>query len=344
MVSETPSHSWETSETRCLLFDGDVLRGQLLSELSLLAVAVGNNTRHTAVPLEPFTLRLIMHFMDVASRYPMLGTILLDCPRRLDDVMEEELMRWLREESALIFFSGERNDASQSLCHHVFSGTPAPTDVALDSERGCPICVWTAQWPHGFWGAVKKGTVKILVRCALSAFPSCLPPHTRRSPFQRPSDAAIGAGQWIHVIGYVTAVFFLHREFAYPAPMLEFQPLLSNRNGMIGQSPLWLDLSLLPVPEARAVAVVGERIQVVGLLELACNKMGTVLYSRRRHTAASAASFSSSSSSSSGQIFIEARAVRTANFASHWSKGPLTATPTSAPSPFFRRRWMVFLR
>ncbi|EAN89933.1 hypothetical protein C3747_60g178 [Trypanosoma cruzi] len=335
MVSGTPSHCWETSETRCLLFDGEIVRGQLLSELSLLAVAVGDNTRHTAVPPEPFTLRLIMHFMEVASRYPMVGTLLLDCPRRLDEVMEEELMHWLREESALIFFSGERNDASQSLCHHAFSGNPAPTDVALGSDSGCPICMWIGQWPHGFWEAVEKGTVKILVRCALSAFPSCLPPHTRRSPFQRPRDAAIGAGQWIHVNGYVTAVFFLHREFAYPAPVLEFQPLLSNCNGMIGQSPLLLDLSLLPVAEARAVAVVGERIQVVGLLELACSNMGTVLYSRRRHTAAAATSFSSSLFPSSGQILIEARAVRTANFASHWSKDPLTATTTSTSSPFF---------
>ncbi|RNF04989.1 hypothetical protein TraAM80_04825 [Trypanosoma rangeli] len=335
MVSTRSSPHWERNETRLLLLDGESLQGQLLSGLSLLALTSDSNAPHTAVPSGPLRLRLVMCFMEVASKYPALGTLLLECPRRLDDILGEELMHWLREESALFLSSSSKfHIPPRGLCHHVCAESPSPMNVASDAGRECSICAWTAQWPCDFWEAVEKGTVNINVYCALNAFPSCLIPHLKRSPFQLPSDASIGAEQWIHVIGQITGVFFLNRESSDPAPMLEFQPLLYNHNGVVGQLPLWLDLSLLPPTELRAVAVVGERIQVLGLLEVACGQMGTALYSRRRCTFA-AASSSSSSIASAGQLVIEARAVRTANFASPWLQDTFMTTAASATYPSF---------
>ncbi|ESL10907.1 hypothetical protein TRSC58_01352 [Trypanosoma rangeli SC58] len=338
MVSTRSSTHRERDETRRLLLDGESLQGQLLSGLSLLTLTSDSNAPHMAVSSGPLRLRLVMCFMEVASKYPALSTLLLECPRRLDDILGEELMHWLREESALILSSSSKSHIPpRGLCHHVSAESPSTMDVASDPGRECSICAWTAQWPCDFWEAVEKGAVNIIVCCALNAFPSCLIPHLRRSPFQLPSDAAIGAEQWIHVIGHITGVFFLHRESSDPAPMLEFQPLLYNYNGVVGQLPLWLDLSLLPLTELRAVAVVGERIQVLGLLEVACGQMGTTLYSRRRCTFAAAPSSSSSSSfiASAGQLVIEARAVRTAKFASPWLQDTFMKTAASATCPSF---------
>ncbi|RNF15609.1 uncharacterized protein Tco025E_05473 [Trypanosoma conorhini] len=334
MLSTAPPRHWGANETRSLLFDGGGLQGQLLSGLSLLALDGGSDAPHTADSPEPWRLRLMMHFMEVASKYPVLGTLLLECPRSLDDVLGEELMQWLREESALILSpSSQHHMAPGSLCHHVSAEALASMEFASAADSGCPICAWTAQWSCDFWEAVKKGTVKLVVCCALSAFPSCLTLHQKRSPFQRPRDAVIAAEQWIHAIGHVTGVFFPHRESADPAPVLEFQPLLSNHNGMVGQLPLWLDLSLLPLTELRAVAVVGERIQVLGLLEVACGQMGPMLYSRRRCVPAAAAV--PSSTASAGHILIEARAVRTATFASPWSQDFFMARADAANYPSF---------
>ncbi|KEG13988.1 hypothetical protein DQ04_00681120 [Trypanosoma grayi] len=318
MPPPMPPRQFKEDAVWRLLLEDEGMRGQLLSELSQLAEAAEGR----AVSEAPLTLRLILHTLEVSARSPALGTLLVEHPRRLDDVMGEALTRWLRNEADATT-RGRPSSALQDGCHHMLTAAHSFAQHSAENGGECPICPWIVQWPRAFREALRSGAVKVALRSALSALPSFLMTQPLYSPLQRPGDAAIGAGQWMEVIGHVTGIFFLHRESIEPEPMIGMQPLLANCNGVMGQSPIWIDLSFLPQSERRALAVIGERVHVVGLLEAASNDLGTMLYSKRGDL------------SSSVQLVLEARAARTAKFVSQWSQDPFMTATADTTSPSF---------
>ncbi|KAH9578352.1 hypothetical protein LSM04_003873 [Trypanosoma melophagium] len=315
----------EHKEVKDLLFRDESMRVQMFSELSLLVLSAFNQTDQTDFP-EPLKLRLMMHVMDVISKYPALGTLLVCSPRNIDAIMTGVLMPWLLEEASAAITKTIRregggiqfNGLPSSGCWHTVSKIYLSNihSGPENDDCGCPICPWTLQWPLSFWESLRSGRIRVNVYISITSFPSFLVSHTEYLPLKRPSDLLVGAEQWVEVIGEVTGIFFLHRESNIPEPMVELRPLLSSRDGVARESTIWLDLSLLPSSDVQASAIVGERIQAMGFLEITSDELGTMLYSK------------SGNNSSSGQIILETRTIRTANFVSQWSQDPLKVLPS----------------
>nr|CCC94147.1 conserved hypothetical protein [Trypanosoma congolense IL3000] len=311
----------EEDEAQHILFTDNGMREQLFSELSLLVATFGDSSP-ADTPKGALKLRLVMHIMEVASRYPTLGSLLAESPRKVDELVTETLMQWLNQEAVLAITGKKVNSSHEPSIEN---------DTTLNSINGqsqnnvsslCPTSVWTSHWPLRFWEALHTGHVKLEVRIAIDVVPDFFQLGRRRLQQRRPRDELIGSGKWVQIVGNVVSVFFRHRESTDPEPMVELQPLIANCVGSVGESPVWLDLSLLPQPEMMAAAVVGERVHAVGLLEIASRSTGTPLYSKR------------GALSSDERIFLQARIVHTPVFVSQWSNYLFATAAAAAVEPF----------
>ncbi|RHW68866.1 hypothetical protein DPX39_100116900 [Trypanosoma brucei equiperdum] len=317
----------EKQEAQTLLLGGDSTREQLLSELSFLAETVTRVLPSAEVACNQVNLRLIVHMMEVISKYPTLGSLLVMSPRRLDEVMGEVLMNWLRHEAALVAIDKEANLLNKP-CYHVVE--PATRNVPTcevrpgDANFPCMICVHTSRWSCAFWDLIRAEELKVGLHVAADGLPSFLQLQGLRSMHSRPGDGLIGSGRWWQVIGHITSIFFLHRESSDPMPIAELRTQTSNGVGVVAQQPLWLDLSFIPQLEMKETLVVGERIHAVGLVEASAIGRGTTLYSKK------------GPDSSPTRILLKARFVRTARFSPQWSNQQSAAEALTPPFPSAR--------
>ncbi|KAH8607145.1 hypothetical protein ERJ75_001446900 [Trypanosoma vivax] len=315
-------------EACSLLFtDGNTQR-QLLSELS--ACAMTYSCKDMELVRRIYNLRVVVDTVQMASKCPALGELLVAAPCRADVTLQMAVGQWLMHEATMAMREGGKA-ALCGACHHAL--VPVQSDVCgrrgEDITHACPLCLWRSQLPFLFWKAVHSNLLIVAVFFAINSIPSFVQMRAPRSPALHPSDASIGSGQWIQIVGHVTSVVFLHRESMNPEPVVELQSLLANCRGLSGRSPIWVDLSLLPQSEVQGAAVIGERIHVIGLLEVDAGGPGKPM--RTGHGAPVA------------QLLIKARAVVTAGCTS-WQPNSLSlGTTATEASPCVDRTQSYFV-